>query len=156
MKKYVLGMSMTRQKTIEFLDKISPMLVEHVCKLILYRYVKEKDVPHWNKEIATVLAKASGMTLKPDKKKLKRTEYEDHLFGDFGDEITDLNNCLWLNQQRFVKEEEPYPEIDIDSMNLRLEYVALQKFIEECCNALVEKEKYDTQYWTSVISRYLN
>lgn len=155
MKRYVFSMSKTRHKSLKELDALSTTLVEHICKYILYKDIRPDDREHWIDEIAEVLEYVSGTTVKTRKKKLKASEYREWLFGDLGDEAQDLRGCLWITMRSCIKKTPPYPKVNLEDINFKLEFVAVQKMIDECSNKLSETNIYHKNAWKDIIHRYL-
>ena len=149
-------MSTTRQKSLKQLDALSDTLIEHICKYILYKDIRPNDKEHWIDEISDVLEYVSDMTLKTKKKKLKASDYREWLFGDFGDEISDLKRCLWMTMKSCMKKNPPYPKVDFENINLKLEFKAVQKMIDECSIKLSEVNVYKKEEWISIVHKYLS
>lgn len=112
-KEDIWGMSMELGKAKKKIDSLSDIILEHVCKCVLYRN-KTNDYRHWiYDEIATWISYINDVTIKPANKKMKAKDYANHLFGGFGDSYADARLNLNLEYNRCRKAKEQYPEVEI-------------------------------------------
>lgn len=109
----IFGMSYTRSKAIEQIKGLSDPIERHLIKCIVYGDTTN-DLYHWvHDEIAQYLHSIHTICVKPNNKKLKRTQYEDLIFGSFGNTRNDVKTSLlifraWNNRTK------QYPEFEVD------------------------------------------
>lgn len=138
----VLGMAFERNHIIDKLKSFSPLILEHLCKCILYgRSVDRYD--HWIKdEIATWIVDASKMSL--DKgKKLKKNDYDRYLFGALGTDRIDAEPNLDYQYAQDRRERYPYPEVDITDDMYDNMFEASVAIRSKFCEQLARKGKLD-------------
>lgn len=119
MKRYIRAMSMERGRAIHQISSFSPILMEHIIKLLMYSDVRPNDVDGWIGTIANWIHQADDITVKPSNKKLKESDIMSSLFGCMGDDVRDYQRALYafLADNRSGKLNHDgkgsYPEFDI-------------------------------------------
>ena len=109
MYRQIIGMSMSRKTYIDNIYATAKILTDHIIKCVVYKN-KTNSLNHWIHEISNFLSLPFRYTIKPNKGRLKYEEYEDEIFGYFGDESMDCEGALILFQSTVGKN---YPEFDI-------------------------------------------
>ena len=119
-KQPVYAMSFPRDRARIKIESLSELVLEHVCKCILYRDMTN-SYRHWvYDEIATWLSYINDITVKPKDKKLKQSDYDAWVFGVFGDTYADARLNLALQRKKCLKEVPPYPEVSITDEMIKI------------------------------------
>ena len=119
MTRYIRGMSIERNRAIQQLDSFSPIIMEHIIKLLVYSDIRPDDVEGWIGSVANWIHRADDVTVKPSAKKLKESDIVSSLFGCMGDDVRDYQRALYafLADTRTGKlnhdGKESYPEFDV-------------------------------------------
>jgi len=92
--RYVYAMSMPRSTALERASFYAGSLMEHLIKIVVYHDIRAEYVNHWIGEISSWLSDAGSITVKPDGRKLKPSDYMDTIFGWIGDELNDYRSLL--------------------------------------------------------------
>lgn len=109
----IYSMSVPRSKAKERIEALGEIVLEHVCKCVLYGD-STGDYHHWvDGEIANWLSIANDLTIKPSNKKLKARDYDEMLLGGFGDDLADARMNLNLLYRKFRQSANPYPEVNL-------------------------------------------
>ena len=121
LRRKIYGMAVNRSKAITELDSLSNQLCLHVAKCVIFENTLN-CLGHWINEIAIWLNKANRIQCKS---KLKRKDYEDTLFGFFGNDAIDAENMLDYFDTWNVNHDYQYPKFDIDNdLIIKMERVA--------------------------------
>lgn len=112
-KQKIYGMSLDRGKAKKRIEDLSDIILEHICKCILYGD-STHDYHHWiYEEVSNWLYYINRITVKPRDKKLKVRDYADFIFGGFGDDMADAELNLNLEYNKCRRANPPYPEVKI-------------------------------------------
>lgn len=113
---YVCAMSLLQNDIILKMDGRRSKIAEHLAKCAMYGdALGSGKYNHWiEHELATWISEINEITSKPKGKKLKQSQYAEHLFGALGDERSDARSALIDLQLYNEKSPKPYPEVCID------------------------------------------
>lgn len=120
MKRYIRAMSLDKDKAMKQSKSFSPIILEHIIKLLVYSNMRPNDINGWLNTIAKWIHRADDITIKPYAKKLKSQDIEASLFSCMGDELSDYRRALYAFQADNLTgkfnygDKIPYPEFDID------------------------------------------
>lgn len=136
MKVYVYSMAMERQKAIVRIESFRKEITENIIKLNLY--ADSIDRQHWIDELSTWFSDINSVCLKPKGSKLNREEYDDLVFGEFGDDISDVRSCIhvWQIKNRRSKK---YPNIDIGEETVDKTFLSVAKIKSYLLNLFCSK-----------------
>lgn len=95
MKRYIRAMSMEKDKAKHQISSFSPVIMEHVIKLLMYSDIRPDDVQGWIHTIANWIYRADSITVKPSAKKLSKADFMSSLFSCMGDDIRDYERALY-------------------------------------------------------------
>ena len=95
MKRYIAGMSMEKDKAIHQISSFSPVIMEHLIKLLMYSDIRPDDVEGWVHAVAHWIQRADDITVKPRARKLKEQDIMSSLFSCMGDDVRDHRRALY-------------------------------------------------------------
>ena len=131
MKRYVVGMSLSRQRALDQARFYAVNIIEHMIKIVMYHEMRPEDVSHWIEEIADWLQRSDDITIKPKGHKLKESDLLDTVFSCMGDSVSDYRRELQMFQEKNRKgqfnylDKQSYPEFEVD-------YNSCQKLMDAC------------------------
>lgn len=118
MKRYIIGkqkiygMAFERRRAVDSLYNLSDELSRHIIKCIAYGNTLN-CLSHWIKEICNFLSIANRITIKPNNKKLKESDYLNTLFSSMGTDLADaqiqIESFILFN----AHSQEPYPPFEL-------------------------------------------
>ena len=136
MKRYIFGMSVERRRALDQISSFSPVIMEHMIKLLVYHNIRPNDINGWIDTVANWLHQADDLTIKPKAKKLKQDDILNSLFGCMGDDVRDYERALYAfaadNESGRLNYDgkDKYPPFTIDSK--------LSADLMRFCYALIE------------------
>lgn len=148
MKVYIRSMSLSRDTGITRIKSFTKHITDNIVKLGIYKN-STRDQSHWLDELATWFSDINKVTLKPKRKKFSKSEYEEWVFGEFGDEISDVRSCIhaWqLNNQKTNR----YDDIAVPEDSVEYTFLLVAKLKSYCLdvfttvNAVSRKEILET------------
>lgn len=159
MKRYIradniFAMSQSRKVVLNRLVALSDVINRHIIECVVYRDSLSSTLPHWVHEIAVWLQRANTLKCKS---RLKARDYEDSLFGYFGDDKEDARNNLIMYQLWNARSMNPdrYPDFEItDDMVDRL-FSVYRDITTVCEQTLVSGEMLSVNEWGNLISPIL-
>lgn len=131
MKRYILAMSMSRQRALDQASFYAVNIIEHMIKIVMYCHIRPDNVAHWIEEIADWLQRSDDITVKPKGHKLKKSDLLDTVFSCMGDSVSDYRRELQMFQEKNRKgqfnyaDKETYPEFTVD-------YASCQELMDAC------------------------
>lgn len=136
MKVYVYSMAMERRKAIVRIDSFRKEITENIIKLNLYSDSIDKQ--HCIDELSTWFSDINSVYLKPKGNKLNREEYDDLVFGEFGDDISDVRSCIHVWQIR-NRRSKKYPDIDVGEEIVDKTFLSVAKIKSYLLNIFCSK-----------------
>lgn len=150
----ILGMAMPRHTVLQKLSNVSPQLNEHIIKCVVYHDVSPSTIPHWVTEIAAWLRYADRLK---SKSQLKAVDYQNTLFGSFGDEKDDADiNLTEFQLFNNEKRDDRYPDFEVTSDLITQLFQTYQNLMNACTPLLLSKDVHDLQEWRNTIMSSLN
>ena len=159
MKQYIRAFALPRKKAINKLDSYSEQLDEHIIKCIIFGTYRPESFDHWAHEVCTWIhscdsANISGAKLKPK-------DYEDSLFGYFGDTeqetrenlVQFISGNLYRNHKKDPKGALPYFKIN-DTMVNNL-YNCYNDIKDTCIPILQTSKVHPISYWKTIVKSIL-
>ena len=107
----IYGMAFSRSDALDKLHMCSATLVEHIVKCVIYRNSTD-SLDHWVKEICNYFAAANKITVKPNDRKLKSSDYMVTVFASMGDSRIDAEYAILEFYARNEHTHE-YPEFEV-------------------------------------------
>ena len=107
MYKYVISNAMARSKFLSSMSRRSDTILEHICKIILYRDYRIPYVNGWVKTVSRSLDYVSSFNVKSS---VSEDQYIETLFGSFPIDTSDARGILGNYALDFEKE--GYPELE--------------------------------------------
>lgn len=109
MKVYISAMASERKKAIVRITSYSKEITSNIIKLGLYSD-NQRDHQHWIDEIATWFADINNVDLKSRNPRFSAEEYDEMIFGYFGDEYKDIPGVIHSWQLKNRKSHK-YPDV---------------------------------------------
>lgn len=157
MKIYIRAMSLERNRAKKQISAYSPILMEHIIKLVMYSDIRPNDVDGWIHTLANWISRADNITLKPKGNKFSESDIVESLFSCMGDELSDYERELYAfvanNRQGKYNHDGkgPYPEFDIT-------YEAADALMNFCFDVmdstiplLIDKEDHSLSEYESIL-----
>lgn len=119
MKRYIMAMSIERTAAKRQLTAYSPILIEHIIKLLVYSDIRPNDVHGWERTLANWIHRGDGITLKPKNTKVTENFLDSTLFSFLGDTVYDFEGELYAfiadnRSGKFnYKDKTSYPEFEV-------------------------------------------
>lgn len=123
-------MSLARDAGIVRIKSFSKHITDNIIKLGIYRN-STRDQSHWLDELATWFSDINKVTLKPNRKKFSVHEYDEWVFGEFGDEIADVRSCIhaWQLDNRKTKR---YDDVCVSEDSVEYTFLLVSKLKSYC------------------------
>lgn len=142
---HIFGMAFPRKKCLDRLEALSKELNNHIIKCVVYYQTRPDDLSHWISEISNFIAQANKIKCNS---KLKKKDYMESIFADFGDEWIDAN----VNLEQFQLIEKDYPEFDPEDKNLiDTLYQMYQLIIDTCIPVFNSKDIRSSDEWYKIL-----
>lgn len=121
MKRYIrsnsiFAMADARKHVLEKLDSLNSKIEEHVLKCVVYGH-DDPSYEHWIHEITNWISYANDVTLKPNNKKPKASDFLNTVFS-FGDDISDAKLSLGCFQAK-IHDSDKYSYFEVTDVLAR-------------------------------------
>lgn len=132
-------MAMELRPDIHSIEVLGEKICEHIIKYRLYEFDRPSDLNHWLTEITGWLVDINQVDLKlKSKHRFNSKEYEDYIFGYFGDSLNDCMVALSVFKAKYVSTaSNPYPDFDESDTNTGKELMLIiAKLKDAICSKL--------------------
>lgn len=142
----IYAMSHPKKIVLSRLCDLTEQINKHVIKCVVYQYATTTDPEHWVHEIAAWINKANCYKCKS---KLTEQDYEDTLFGAFGDELYDAKINLLEFRDKNVKYRSigQYPDFEITDELVAKLFETYQQILAISIPQLISGEVISTKAW---------
>lgn len=146
MKIYIRAMAFKRRDAERHIATLSSVIVDHLIKCLVYgdslhcyRHWVDDELTLWFSQIDTAY-------LKIDRKppKFRRDEYDEMIFGQFGEDPHDCSICLSTFTAEYCERYGgTYPDFDISSDLISDTYKAITELSRKMCSAIAASSQKD-------------
>ena len=137
MKIYIQGMTLKKEKLLKRMDSYSTEIAFHLAKCVMYGdSLGNGKYDHWISEISNWISSVNECICKHNNKKLKAHQYQNSLFADLGDSLTEAKMNLQDVQISCKKSVNRYPYRELDKEMIDTMYIVSMEIMHTFSNLL--------------------
>lgn len=150
----IYAMSMDRSRALKRIDGFSEVLPEHIIKCVVYGNTTN-DLHHWVcHEICGYLGIVNEITVRPNDKKLKASDYASSLFGFMGDAWNDAYVALGTYALENERSKQ-YPAFEVTDELVDRVFFAFQSIITDTVPIFTTKNNMKREDFIPIVCRAL-
>lgn len=148
---------MEKEQAKKQITSFSPVIMEHLIKLLTYSTIRPNDTNGWIHTVAHWLHQADDITVKPHARKLKERDLMQSLFSCMGDDVRDYERALHafladnLSGKFNYNGKESYPEFVVTNDLAQSLMKLCQSVIESTVPMLLDKKDHSTDEYFEVV-----
>ena len=152
MKRMILGAAFNRDVALKHLARHSEQIRDHVVKCVVYKDIRKDSMRHWiHEELGVWFSEASKVSAKT---KLKKQDYLDTVFREFGDQPVDCRIILSEFREDYCKNND-YPEFVITPKLVSDLFSAINAIESNTLPMLSAKQPYSSEQFSAVLDNIL-
>ena len=154
--KILTEMAYDRNKAIREIKYLADTVGDHLLKCVVYKD-SLSCLEDWKEEIAGYLEDAGQITVKKQGK-LKPSDYQLYLFGEYADEYSDYKVCIGSFHAYYVVRKERYPKFSLveDSPEFAKSLMSIHKALaDKALPMLSSKSEYSFDDYYKVVDEVL-